>query len=254
MKGGIYIKPVGILSDIHGNIEALKEVLENAEVEKWYCLGDIVGYNSSPRECVEKIREIEAHTIAGNHDRAVTGNLDLNWFNATARTALKWTVDRLSTVERSFLNELETTGRCTIGEFEVLLAHGSPDPESPFRYLLSPGDIRSIFPFMKKFDILFVGHTHVAGYFYRFDKESWNFKPAPGGCRIKLQPGKKYIVNVGSIGQPRDGNPQASFALFYPGQKEIIIKRVEYNIGTVQERIIEAGLPESLASRLKDGR
>lgn len=249
-----------IISDIHGNFEALREVLSEIKnshehIAGWFCLGDLVSYNPAPNECIEEVQRLNnIQYIAGNHDRASVDLLDITWFNHTAKRAITWTRKVLKKEHVQFLKSLKDRKKFTAAGKNIILAHGSPDPGHPFDYLLRPYDIQRIEPFLFGTDIIFVGHTHVPGYFQVSENRIHKFKGTGFGLDISLNPEEKYIVNAGSVGQPRDGISQASYVLYYPRQHKLEMKRTPYNITKVQEEIRESGLPGSLADRLAVGR
>jgi len=240
----------GIISDIHGNLEALRATLrELTEVDVILCLGDIVGYGPNPNECVEAIRSLpRLHCVVGNHDLAAIGKYETDWFNFYAREAIMWTQEELSEANRLFLASLPA--KATVPG--VILVHGSlPDP---MEYLLSETEARGTFEAMTD-RLCLVGHTHVAEYYWR-DNHTGKIghQALPKGGRMELELGRRYIVNSGGVGQPRDGNPQAAFALYEVDQEYVQLRRVAYPVATTQRKMREAGLPPMLASRLAAGR
>jgi predicted phosphodiesterase len=244
----------GVISDIHGNLEALEAVLEYLEkekVDKYICGGDIVGYGANPNECIEIVRGLKALTVLGNHDAASLGLKALNWFNIYAREAIIWTSKKLTKESRDYLKSLPkiATTSSLDKEASFTLVHGSPR-NSLDEYLLGKVELEEN---LSLFDtsVLLVGHTHIPLYFY---SERVRQTSGEGLSKVKLENKEKLIVNVGSVGQPRDGDPRASLAIYNSELKEIEIKRTPYNIPKVQEKIISAGLPQHLALRLAYGR
>jgi len=244
---------IALLSDIHGNIDALEAVISKEKADKWLCLGDIVGYNPDPEECVNKIKDLCTHVIAGNHDQGTVNMLDKKWFNTMARIVLEWTENNLSPDSIQYLKELPLRKKLSYEGYNIIIAHGYPDFNNPFKYIMRAYDLKNINSFIKDIDITFVGHTHVPGVFKKY-KGKWKFTKAVKGLKINIKPKTKYIINVGSVGQPRDGNSQASYSIFHPQRSIIEIKRVDYDIKNVQEKIYERGLPHNLAQRLEVGR
>ena len=240
----------GLLSDIHGNLEALDAVLNELRgVSAFLCLGDIVGYGADPGPCIERISSLpHLICVAGNHDLAAIGSYDLNWFNPYAKAAVEWTAEQLSPSHRSCLGSLPLTAHAD----GAILVHGSLPDEMD--YVTTPSEARRCFDAMPA-ELALIGHTHVAE-FYRTKRRTrfpdqvalWS------GGRIELTDDLRYIINPGAIGQPRDGNPDASFGLWDVAAKTIEVRRVSYDVLSAQARIREAGLPDYLADRLTVGR
>jgi len=237
-----------ILSDVHGNLEALMAVLcdirnlrDKGEV---FFLGDSVGYGPDPSECIKVIREEADIILAGNHDRAVTGRADISYFNPYARAAVEWTQEVLSGDEKAFLDSLPVFVR--LKEQGIYLVHSTPKEPEQWHYLLTTWDAYVNFHLFDE-RICFIGHSH----------QPVIIEMEPAGeillyrDRVELREGCRYIVNVGSVGQPRDGNPDASYALFDDSMIEI--KRVPYDIVSTQQKMRRAGLPEYLIERLSKG-
>lgn len=241
---------IGIISDIHSNSEALNCVLKNIkEVDEIICLGDIVGYGADPNYCVEKLKDLNCRSIGGNHDFAVVGKVDINYFNYTAKAAILWTSLQL---KKENLNFLLTLNEKIELEDNVFAVHGSPrDPI--LEYILDKNTASLIFSKFN-FKIYFVGHSHLSGCF-SFNKANnkidyMNF--SNGGC-IEINKNKRYIINCGSVGQPRDGNPRASYGIYDQKYEIVNIYRVSYPVNLTKSKIINAGLPRSLADRLSYG-
>jgi len=240
----------GIISDIHSNLEALEKVLEQlCGVEAYLCLGDLVGYGPNPNECTQLISQLSPCTcVVGNHDLAAIGKYDIGWFNWHAREAILWTRQQLTPETKGFLTALPEV----LVQDPLTLVHGSlPDP---MEYITSPWETRLTFAKMTT-PICLIGHTHVAEYYVQREGES-NCQQVPltNGGEITLEEGLRYIVNCGAVGQPRDGNPQASFGIYDTEAKTITIKRVEYPIEVVQKKMTEVGLPQFEIMRLALGR
>ncbi len=240
-----------ILSDVHGNLEALEAVLSAAsDVDRSWCLGDLVGYGPDPEACVARIRGRCSLVLAGNHDLGVTGRLNLGDFNPVAAEALLWTRSRLSPEALAYLKGLPS--QVEVPELGVLLVHGSPrDPV--WEYIFSPGQILEVLR-ETPVPLTFVGHTHNA-FWAAYDPESGELEVEgrPAGQTLRLEGGRRYLINPGSVGQPRDGDPRAAFALWDTETGEIRFERVEYDLRAVQMKILRAGLPPQLAERLSYG-
>jgi predicted phosphodiesterase len=242
---------IGIISDIHSNFEAISSVLKNTkEIDEFICLGDIVGYGPDPNDCIEKIRDLNCRCVAGNHDFAAAGKLDINYFNDTARTAILWTSFQLKKENLNFLKSLKKIVKL---KNNVIAVHGSP--QNPLlEYILDKTTAISIFS-KYSFKILFVGHSHLSGYFsFNENNKQVDYKNLSNGGYIDISKNKRYIINCGSVGQPRDGNSQASYGIYDLKYNTINIYRVSYPVHLTQDKIINAGLPRSLADRLSYGR
>lgn len=240
-----------ILSDIHGNLEAFQTVLKEAEkrggYEEIWCLGDVVGYGPDPRECIELLRQNKHICVAGNHDWAAIGKLDMSDFNPSAAAACRWTGQRLTLEEIKYLQGLPL--KLQLEDFT--LVHGSPrDPI--WEYIFST-EVAKINLDCFETNICLVGHTHAPIIF--------EYIPASGLCvshyfpanaYIKLN-GRKLIINPGAVGQPRDGNPQASYAIYDSLSNTVYHYRVYYNIALTQEKMKRHGLPPPLIERLANG-
>lgn len=237
-----------ILSDIHSNIEALDAALAlTREDDELLCLGDIVGYGPNPNECVEKISVLASATVLGNHDVAAIDNFGLAYFNPAAREAMRWTQRVISPASTAWLNSLGYEYR----KPDFLLVHGAP--KNYFEYILDKAGAARAFAATDA-PLVFVGHTHIAEYYSRAPDGTIGHKHLQAGGEIELVEGTRYIVNVGSVGQPRDLNPRASFGLYDSNARTVTIVRFDYPIARVQEKIVAAHLPEALARRLIVGR
>lgn len=230
---------IAVISDIHGNLEALNSVLVRIDalnISTIYCLGDIVGYGASPNECVERIRVRKIPSIAGNHDKAAAGTLSIDNFSAMAKEGILWTRSILTSENREYLDGLGYT----MEEHNALFVHSSPDEPQTFRYLLSYGHaIESFHAFEQP--LCFIGHTHRPILF------------CEDGSSDMITPFKKFIVNAGSVGQPRDGDRRGCFIVFDTVDYTLEYERVEYDIDTARSKIINAGLPNKLGDRLLIG-
>jgi len=237
----------GIFSDIHSNLEAFNVVLDafsKEAIDSYLCLGDIVGYAANPKECIEKWQGLSCVTVIGNHEAAAVELLDTEYFNPVAKAAIFWTAEKLSKEDKQFLSSLKYVYQ----NEELILVHGTLDNPERFDYLF---DIPLAIPTFNLMDrpLCFVGHSHVPGIFIQDnDKTGYLDKSS-----VKISKGKKYIINVGSVGQPRDGDPRAAYCIYDTDSHLIEIKRIEYNIKKTQQKITQAGLPTFLARRLAEG-
>jgi diadenosine tetraphosphatase ApaH/serine/threonine PP2A family protein phosphatase len=237
-----------ILSDIHGNLEALGAVLTDAveRSDAALCLGDVVGYGPDPQPCIELVAERCQIVVGGNHEHAVAGLMDLGWFNPWARAAAEWTRDRLDDDHRAWLAMLPL-----VRELEdATLVHASPAHPEDWDYLITPEDGQTAFgAFTTR--LCFVGHSHVPG---AWVQGSWGHDHRPGAATLGLERGCRYIVNVGSVGQPRDRDPRATYAIWDCDARQVSIRRVAYDVEATRAKILTAGLPRFLADRLAQGR
>jgi len=240
---------LAIVSDIHGNRPAFEAVLDDIEdspAAAMWCLGDLVGYGAEPDACVELTREHAALCLAGNHDLAVTGELPLDEFSRGAAMAAKWTQETISTENLSFLESLEPVAN---GQ-PVGLYHASPrDPI--WEYVLSALLADLCLDEQDK-RVCLVGHSHVALSFHRDEGEPATGEPQWAGSELELAPGE-WLLNPGSVGQPRDGDPRAAWMLLDTSGWVASYRRVEYDISAAAAAIRQAGLPDSLAERLQYG-
>lgn len=236
-----------VLSDIHSNWEALEAVIQecsNLKVEMILCGGDIVGYGASPRECLHAVRQLKMVTVAGNHDWAVCGRLDPTYFTDDGKTAAMWTRSKISIEDIQYLSGLPVT----LQNKECALVHASLHVPDRFTYLTDVNRASSSFALMQT-QVCFIGHTHVPKVFI----ESAGRMLQTDQTEIEVDLQSKFIVNVGSVGQPRDGNPMACFCIYDSQRRSISIRRVAYDVERAQQKIITAGLPLTLASRLAQG-
>ena len=211
------------------------------------CLGDIVGYGPNPNECVERIRERATATVLGNHDVAAIDNFGLQFFNPAAREAMRWTQRVISAESIAWLNGLGYEFRMP----DFLLVHGAP--VNYFEYILDKDGASRAFAATDA-PLVFVGHTHIAEYYALEPDGTIVHRHLQHGGEFALDGETRYIVNVGSVGQPRDLNPRASFALYEPEAHTVNLIRFDYAIARVQEKIASAHLPDALARRLLVGR
>lgn len=239
-----------ILADIHGNLDAFQTVLEDIErrggAEEIWCLGDVVGYGPQPHECVELLRQHNHICIAGNHDLAATGRLDIAYFNAEAAGAIRWTAGQLSPGDIYYLKNLPLTAV----QEDFTLAHGSP--REPFwEYIVSPPTALVNFAYFNTRFCL-VGHSHVPMLF-DLDRDGFcNLQQLPEELSLG-QEERRLIINPGGVGQPRDGDPRASYAVLDKDPGILYHYRVEYDIPSVQQKMADMGLPSRLINRLSHG-
>ena len=242
----------GILSDIHGNLEALDAVLEvlaEERVDRYLCLGDIVGYGASPNACLDRVIGLTTDVIAGNHDHAAIGKLDIAAFNRDAAEAALWTRRQLAPEGRRYLADLPYTRQ--IGDLYAV--HASPDNPAAWHYLTSLGRVIEGFGALPGgITVCVLGHTHSPGIF-EWSAVGDRCGEIPARTHLMV-PENRYIVNVGSVGQPRDGDPRAAYCVFDTWERRLDIKRVPYDVETAQQKIRSAGLPDMLAERLALGR
>ncbi|HTY45318.1 MAG TPA: metallophosphoesterase family protein [Patescibacteria group bacterium] len=239
----------GIFSDVHSNLEALDAVLdayENEHIDAYLCVGDIVGYAANPNECIEKVRALAEVTVAGNHDWASVGLFSEDYFNPYAKEAIYWTRGNLYATSKQFLESLQLVYE----NQDLTLVHGTLDGAGNFDYMIDEFVARDSFRILHT-DICFVGHLHTTGVFAK-DKSGGIVYGEPN--QLQLKEGDQYIVNVGSVGQPRDGNPDAAYCIYDTEKKEVRIKRVRYDTEAARTKIIKAGIPVKLGDRLLEGR
>ncbi|MDP2923252.1 MAG: metallophosphoesterase family protein [Candidatus Omnitrophota bacterium] len=234
----------GIFSDVHSNLEAFKVVYDyykNKKIDKFIFLGDIIGYGANPRECIQLLQSISPALIAGNHDWAAANKLSLDYFSEYAKTAIIWTKNELSCEDIRYLSGFELRHE----ENNFICVHGSLQRPKDFNYICGINDARANFALLEK-QLLFVGHSHKAqiysltkeGVFYHYE------------ASIKINPEEKYIINVGSVGQPRDRDPRAGACIYDSDENVVILERLEYNIRKVADKILGCALPPILAERL----
>ena len=242
-----------IVSDLHANWQALQAVVRDAEGrhEQILCCGDLIGYGGDPNPVVEWVRENCQVVVRGNHDKACTGLDDLEWFNPVARQAALWTQQALSAENADYVRNLPK-GPLMVENFEVV--HGSPADED--EYVLAAEEAVQAFNYLER-RISFFGHTHVqGGFIWNHSRVETIARTTPRNDRqvMEIDPECAYMINPGSTGQPRDGDPRAAYALFDSGAQMVTYKRVSYDIETAQQQIRNSGLPPILADRLTMGR
>lgn len=242
-----------VLTDIHANLQALDAVLAaapRADFDGLLVLGDIVGYGADPNPVVERVRSLSPDlVIRGNHDKVASGVESAESFNHAARYAAMWTLDHLTPEHRDWLESLPR-GPEIFEDIEV--CHGSPDDED--EYIFEPVDAIEALRGTRR-PLCFFGHTHVQVGYWMSLEEFDMIVPEPSGVtEIELLAGRRYLINPGSVGQPRDGDPRAGYGVYDSETKLVRLYRVEYDVATAQAHIIGAGLPEGLARRLAVGK
>lgn len=237
----------GILGDIHANLSALQTALDQmdrAQVDAVLSVGDVVGYGAAPKECIDLLREVGAIVVKGNHDAACTGELDDRHFNAYARAAVKWTRDNLSLEEIHWLVELPMTA--TLEHCQV--SHGTLYRPELFDYIMSTTDADPSLDIMER-PVCFVGHSHVPITLMRLREEP-DRTAYTLDADIDVGEARASLVNVGSVGQPRDEDPRTAYAIYDTDAARVQVLRSEYDIELEAHRIRDAGLPTVLADRL----
>jgi len=247
-----------LLSDVHANLEALEACLAAAPAfDQVVNLGDIVGYGASPNEVTERTRGLGNIFVRGNHDKAATGLMDIDDFNPLAAAAATWTRNELTGDNLDWLRSLPR-GPVQLEETPgVQLVHGSPNDED--EYVVSLGD--ALAPLIAlSVPLIFFGHTHLQGGFLANGSSADGFRPEyrtvgqAESMALQLKPSTRYMINPGSVGQPRDGDWRAAFALFDSEAQIVHFHRAPYNLKSAQDRIFAAKLPPRLATRLAAGR
>lgn len=238
---------IAILSDVHSNIEALEAVIarfrEIGGIDRWVCLGDIVGYGADPEACCTRVRELSEMTLLGNHDAAVAGLMDYSYYYDAAREALDWCAARLSSSNLAWLKGLPYKHRFD----HVELSHGSPVQPEDYDYIFSTDQARALLPFRDELaDVTFIGHSHLTKVFALTEDDALDVV-AP---KFRLKPGLKYVVTVGSVGQPRDYDPRACAGLYDTERREFTYVRAEYDVERQRQKIFDAGLAQNFGTRL----
>jgi len=236
-----------IFSDIHANLEALEAVLEDAQARaatSYVCLGDVVGYNANPHECVKRIQEMECPIVKGNHDEQASLTESSRDFNELAEHAIEWTRTNLTAEDKDWLRDLRLERQ--VRDFTIV--HATLDTPAQWGYVFNNLDAAASFTYQHT-TLCFFGHTHVPMAFVRDE-----------GVRrlvfeqMRIEPGRKYFINAGSTGQPRDGDWRAAYCIYDSEKNVVELHRVKYDLDTAQKKIIKAGLPRLLAERLALGR
>lgn len=236
-----------IIADIHANLEAFRVVLDDIKTQQcthFACLGDVVGYNANPKECLDIIRKMGMPCVKGNHDEYCSTDGALDDFNPHAAEAVNWTRAQLAEEDRQWLRDLKYVRMVT--SFSIV--HATLDGPQRWGYVFDKLAAAASMTYQTT-SVCFFGHTHVPVAFMRDTV-------VRGGTysKFKVEPGKKYFVNVGAVGQPRDNNPKAAYVVYDMDEATIELRRLDYDIAAAQKKILDAGLPERLAERLEFGR
>lgn len=236
-----------IIADIHANLEAFQVVLEDIKAQKCThvaCLGDVVGYGPNPKECLKIIRDMNIPVVKGNHDEMCSVDENMEGFNPHAAEAVLWTRQQLNEDEKKWLRDLKYVR--LVASFSIV--HATLDMPQRWGYVFDKLAAAASFTYQNT-SVCFFGHTHVPVAFIRDSV-------VRGGTysKFKVEPGRKYFVNVGSIGQPRDNNPKAAYVIYDMDEATIEMRRLDYDIATTQQKILAAGLPPRLAERLTFGK
>src|SRR5712692_4529581 len=244
-----------ILSDIHSNLEALEEALTVASgrYERALCLGDLVGYGPDPNAVIERVRKLATVIIRGNHDKACAGVMNIDDFNPLAQQATRWTYEQLTPDHLHFLRNLPA-GPVILDGFQIV--HGSPTDED--EYIFGPSQALPVLRNLQV-QVAVFGHTHFQGGFMVTPKGRFHSVrfPAAGGQKrgiLPLEDGGRYLINPGSVWQPRDSDARAAFAILDEDQRKVEYYRTPYDISKTQKKMEKAGLPEPLIRRLEFGR
>lgn len=236
-----------VLGDIHSNLEALQGVLADAKeagADAVLCVGDVVGYGANPRECLDLLRERGGAVVAGNHDWAVADKVSIEYFNADARDSIEWTRDQLSREDVEYISRMPLVQV----RDEITLVHSSPFSPEYFDYVQTLYDVQLAFDHLET-RICFVGHSHVPVMFFNTLPVDYLVRP-----ELQLPGDHRVIINVGSVGQPRDLDPRACYAIFDTEEQKVYLRRVDYDLHAASERMVAAGLPSTNAARIVLGR
>jgi len=241
----------GIFSDIHANVEAFKvvlESLENENIDQYVFAGDIVGYGAQPKECIKilqkLIEEKKCICVAGNHDYAVCGKSADDNYTRHAKDAVDWTKKQIDQKDKEFLAQMPLIQKTE----DLTVVHANLETPDSWNYIFDIDDAHPNFKLLKT-QVCFIGHSHKPLMFISGQTVNWVVQD-----QIDILKDTEYIINVGSVGQPRDGNPKASYAIYDTSTAIVEIKRVNYDVQKVQQEILHAGLPTILAERLSIGK
>jgi len=236
-----------IFADIHANLEALKAVLADAKTHNCdghVCLGDVVGYNANPCECLDIVRKMDIPVVKGNHDEQASLDQSLEGFNPLAEQAIEWTRKQLSPEDKQWLRDLRMVRQ--VRDFTIV--HATLDTPHHWAYVFNQLDAAASFNYQHT-TICFYGHTHAPRAYIRDGAIR-----SVALDRLRIEHGRKYFINVGSVGQPRDGNWHAAYCIYDAVEHVVTLRRIEYDLYTAQDKIVEAGLPKKLAQRLALGK
>jgi predicted phosphodiesterase len=237
---------IGIFSDTHSNLEALTSVLRSLDedkVDQYICLGDTVGYGASPNECCDIVRKVAAHTILGNHDAAVAGRMDYSYYYDAARQALDLHAEMLTAENMTWLRGLPYEVR----QGHISFCHGAPVNVEEFEYIFAPEQAARCLPEIERLaDVTFIGHSHLCKSFALGGNDVHEVV----ANRFELRAGFKYIISVGSVGQPRDCDPRASYTIYDDQARVFEFKRVQYDVQAAAQKIFASKLERTFGNRL----
>ena len=240
---------IGIFSDVHANLEALQAVVSayrQTQIDRYICLGDIVGYGANPNECCQIVRDLTELVVLGNHDAACAGRMSTEWFNAAARMAVEEHQQMLDAAHMRWLAQLPYR----IELDEMLLCHGSPYLQEEFPYIMDEADVKAIMQHgSASQSLMFVGHTHRGTTFIVREQPALHVWEDTR-TTIHMGPDDRYVFNVGSVGQPRDGDWRASYGVLDTEARTFELRRAEYDVDTASEKIVRLGFPPMLSERL----
>jgi predicted phosphodiesterase len=240
---------IAIVSDIHSNLEALKAVeaeIERQGVDKVYFVGDVVGYGPEPSQCTAWVREHSELAVAGNHDHGILGKTDIEGFNENARRAVMWNAEVMEEDDLAYLDSLPFSAVSG----DVTIVHANPRSPETWDYIFTLWDAETNFAhFEGRF--CFVGHSHQP---VMVTMDETGMVSVIPGDTVEIEDSSRYLINVGSVGQPRDGNPAASFGILDFNEARFSLVRAAYDIGATQAKMAEVGLPQPLVDRLSEGR
>ncbi len=236
-------------SDVHANLEALKAVILDFRVEnidRIFFLGDVVGYGPNPNECIELVDQIAEVKLMGNHDYAALGLMETDYFNQYAAESMSWTKNSLDKKSIEIMSDFEL-----ISEVDnIILIHSSPKEPEMWHYILDMDDVEENFNYFEQ-QICLVGHTHRPFIVSRNEDENCTISHKQ---KEKIYDNRRYLINIGSVGQPRDGDPRSCYLIYDSDEKKIRFKRVSYDFNATQNRMVALGMPEYLIERLAVGR
>jgi predicted phosphodiesterase len=236
-----------IFGDIHANLHALHAVLSDAKEQlctHYVCMGDVVGYNAFPKQCIEIVRKLECPVVKGNHDEQASMLGDQEGFNPLAEEAMNWTRDQLSAADKEWLRSLRMQRQ--VRDFTIV--HATLDTPHKWGYVFNQLDAAASFSYQHT-SVCFIGHTHTPKAYVR----DGSVRTIPLDT-LQLQQGKRYLINVGSVGQPRDSDWRSAYCVYDTNTSEVTLRRIEYDLAGAQQAILDAGLPRKLAERLSVGK
>jgi predicted phosphodiesterase len=236
-----------IFGDIHANLEAFDAVMADAAsqgVTHHVCIGDVVGYNANPHECVAKLQELGCPVVKGNHDEEASADTEIVGLNPLAQAALEWTRRALNEEDKSWLRNLRMVRQ--VRDFTIV--HSTLDTPTSWAYVMNKFDAMASFSYQFT-QVCFFGHTHTPRVYVKGVTVTLENTET-----VRVEPGRKYFINVGSVGQPRDGDWRSAYAVYDHDNQQIYIRRVPYDLAAAQKKIRAAGLPEPLAERLALGK